>query len=106
MTESSDSEFVCERCGADVNESGTFCPGCGALFQEHMVCVVHLSMPAAGVCVNCSKPFCKNCGGRVHKVFLCGQHASYEIYEMKILVPFAEVLESEKVLKELGLHSL
>ena len=163
MPDRQDSEFKCERCGSDVKDEDQFCPSCGAIFKEGLVCFRHNSTPAEGVCVICSKPYCHHCGALVNKIFLCDPHSEYECYEgmarvfghfdnlqaqpatnclsqtglhpflysrhvnplpdrpmtaiprlygrhtiaeMKVLVPFAEVLEAEKVLSEVGLTSI
>ena len=81
MPDRQDSEFKCERCGSDVKDEDQFCPSCGAIFKEGLVCFRHNSTPAEGVCVICSKPFCDHCGLWVDKIFFCDTHSEYEFYE-------------------------
>jgi hypothetical protein len=81
MSESGQSDFTCTHCGVPVAEADTFCPNCGSLFSDDLVCSNHPTVPAEGVCVICSKPFCGNCGKESNRIFLCDPHWTYEIYE-------------------------
>jgi hypothetical protein len=161
MADSEDADLICRHCEGSVTEADTYCPNCGSIFIDGLVCANHSSAEADGVCVICSKPFCKKCGKESIGVFLCDPHWQYEIQEgmarvygctdnvqaqfvtttleqsgyhpflysrkwnpgadlvapggivrnygnhpfveLKVLVPFAEVLNAEKTLSELRL---
>jgi hypothetical protein len=81
MAEQNQSEFTCKHCGESVTEADTFCPNCGSLFSDGMVCTNHPGIQADGVCVICSKPFCHTCGKESNRIFLCDPHWIYEIHE-------------------------
>lgn len=73
--------LVCPGCGARADAEGDFCPRCGSLFIDGVVCERHPAVPAIGACAICSTPFCAECGRQSGHTFLCNAHASYEIYE-------------------------
>ena len=81
MREQTESGYTCKQCGIDVKEQDTYCPNCGTIFAEHIVCSNHLSADAAGMCVICRKPFCKDCCVWVEVCFVCNEHSEFEIYE-------------------------
>lgn len=101
-------KFECELCGADVNESDTYCPDCGALFVEGINCKNHPLDEAAGACIICGQAYCKKCGSRVRNLFLCNEHDAYEIYEgMARVFGSSDELETQyayDALKKNGLH--
>lgn len=141
----------CSNCQGDVGGEDSFCPHCGALFDDHVRCAEHPEEEADGVCVLCSTACCAECGRWRNDIFLCGTHEDYELFgerarvfgsrdvvsaeyaaqslrraglhpsthapaarphggqvdpwsgETKVLVPFAEVPEAERVLSDLAI---
>lgn len=83
--------LVCVHCQAEVQATDQFCPRCGMLFEQEMVCAQHHSVGAIGVCVVCARPFCGRCGGWKAKRFFCNQHADYAINESKVQTNKPEV---------------
>ena len=81
MTNTNDSSIVCPHCGVEVRAHDEFCPDCGELFAESVVCHRHSAKLACGVCIVCCMPFCSTCGGRVQNRFLCDEHDMLEIVE-------------------------
>jgi hypothetical protein len=82
MEDASDEEKLrCEKCSAEVEEDAEFCPACGALFMEGVVCMEHPALAAEGVCVICQTLCCGECGGERASIFLCNSHSEYEVME-------------------------
>ncbi|MBI3578809.1 MAG: DUF2007 domain-containing protein [Ignavibacteriales bacterium] len=108
MKNSQQETFTCGKCGADIEKTFDFCPACGGVFVEHVVCVHHPHEEAEGVCVICSQPLCKICGIWVNGIFLCEAHQEYEVYEgmAKVFGLSDEVQASyaANLLKQAGLH--
>jgi hypothetical protein len=71
----------CGRCRASVVADADFCPDCGKLFADGVMCSRHKKSEAAGVCIICLLPFCTQCAGTVQKHCLCHDHEDYEIVE-------------------------
>lgn len=71
----------CSHCGNELKESDKFCPNCGNLFEENIVCGKHHQNQAEGMCLICQQPFCTKCGSWINDLFLCATHEDYEIYE-------------------------
>ncbi len=108
MAEQEHEMLVCEHCQNPANESDEFCPNCGSVFAEGIVCNKHPGREAQGVCIICSIALCKACGGRVNDLFLCAQHSQYEIYEGMARVAggsdFALTQHACNCLQQAGLH--
>ena len=81
MVEKSEDALTCDQCGGNVRPADDFCPGCGGIFKDHMMCCTHPQAEAAGVCLVCHHPYCAACGSPIGKVFLCLKHATLEIFE-------------------------
>jgi hypothetical protein len=82
MDDRSDAEnFRCEKCDAEVAEDAEFCPACGALFMDGVVCQEHPAVGAEGACVICQTFCCEECGGEKSSIFLCNSHSEYEVME-------------------------
>jgi hypothetical protein len=82
MDDSSDeAAFRCEKCDTEVEENAEFCPSCGALFMEGVVCKEHPAVGAEGACVICQTLCCGECGGEQASTFLCNSHSRYEVME-------------------------
>jgi hypothetical protein len=77
----SDSSLSCSHCGRSLDPDGEFCPECGELMTDGVVCVHHPESDATGACVICSVPYCAACGKRRHGIFLCQEHQDEEIYQ-------------------------
>ena len=86
MSEGQQRDLTCTRCKEAVGENETYCRNCGALFVDPLICSVHHSTPAEGVCVICAKPYCNECGGAVNNIFLCDADADCEIAEGMVRV--------------------
>lgn len=106
--ESDDNSLVCPVCTEEVEEDDEYCPECGELFTEGIMCNAHPSQRAAGVCVVCAIPFCEQCGGKVNGRFLCDEHSTTEIYEGLARVfgdsDAVQVEFAKTTLEEAGLH--
>ncbi|MBL0174691.1 MAG: hypothetical protein IPP94_05405 [Ignavibacteria bacterium] len=104
------SPYECGECGGRIREEDEFCPDCGALFIDPVLCSRHPDVPAEGVCVVCCLPFCGEEGKRINGVFLCGDHNTYEIYEGMARVhgvsDEATALHYVDILKQAGLHAM
>lgn len=72
---------ICSKCRTKARGDADFCPNCGTLFAEGLLCSNHKSGDAVGVCVICCLPYCMRCASRVNKLYLCHKHEGYEIYE-------------------------
>jgi hypothetical protein len=81
MANTNDNSAICPHCGAEIQVDHEFCPECGELLAENVLCHRHSSKPASGVCIVCRLPFCSDCGGRVQNRFLCEEHDTLEIFE-------------------------
>jgi hypothetical protein len=103
-----DHPFACPHCTRDVQPDDDFCPACGEVFGEQLVCDFHPGVPAAGVCVVCARPFCGECGSRVDDRFLCDEHSMLEIYEGMVRVfgnsDAVQVQFAKAALEEAGFH--
>jgi hypothetical protein len=75
------SKLRCSRCNQSIRKDDTFCPNCGGVFTDELICAKHKSAHADGVCVICLKPCCSKCGADVVKVFFCDEHAEFEVFE-------------------------
>ena len=71
----------CSNCKNQVKADDEFCPECGTLFEDDVMCSNHTDIVAAGVCIICCLPFCENCGEDINNRFLCHSHSNYEIYQ-------------------------
>jgi hypothetical protein len=80
------SKLTCGQCGQPIQKKDIFCPSCGGIFTDELLCKKHRANPADGVCVICSTPYCSRCGSNVNKIFLCNKHAEYEVFEGKARV--------------------
>jgi hypothetical protein len=97
---SHEEEFRCEKCDAEVGEDAEFCPACGALFMEGVVCKEHPSVGAEGVCVICDTPCCGECGAEKASPFLCNAHSEYEVMEgMARVYGTADTLQAHYIAK-------
>lgn len=74
-------ELECSICKNRVNADDEFCPECGTIFEEGILCTNHPDKDAEGVCTICCLPFCKMCGAEINSRFLCLSHSNYEIYQ-------------------------
>ncbi len=81
MDKSTNDELVCSHCHNDIIDTNEFCPSCGSLFKDSIVCENHRQREAEAVCIICCIPLCSECGGRVNGLFLCEKHENYEIYQ-------------------------
>ena len=81
MSETEQNTFECSDCRNDISETDEFCPDCGALFEESVLCSVHENSEAEGVCIICCHAFCGKCGARENNRFLYNKHYHYEIYQ-------------------------
>ncbi len=101
-------EVECVRCHNRVQESDDYCPHCGALRVDGVMCHNHPPNPAKGVCVVCSEPYCGSCGKVVNYVFLCEAHTAYEVYQgMARVYGSSDALQvafAKSCLHEAGLH--
>ncbi|MBI5647388.1 MAG: DUF2007 domain-containing protein [Ignavibacteriae bacterium] len=79
--ETRESEYQCADCGNPVMQEDEFCPHCGSLFVDGVMCRRHPEQAARGVCIVCCTPFCGDCGKTSSNMFLCEEHQKYEIYE-------------------------
>jgi hypothetical protein len=110
MREPEDGDFVCSECNNDIRADDDFCPHCGAMLIDGVMCDLHRSAPAAGVCIICALPFCHECGLTVFGRFLCNRHRGEEIYEGMVRV--YGVLDDvaaqyvKACLEQAGLHPL
>ncbi len=108
MANTNDNSAICPHCGAEIQVDHEFCPECGELLAENVLCHRHSSKPASGVCIVCRLPFCSDCGGRVQNRFLCDEHDTLEIYEGMARVfgssDSAEVEFAKTSLETAGLH--
>jgi hypothetical protein len=102
------SEVACSNCDGLIDESDRYCPHCGAIFEEEVMCAMHPSVSAAGVCVICGAPCCAECGGERGVVFLCSAHEQFEIVEgMARVYGTTDNLQAHYVascLEQAGLH--
>lgn len=76
-----DRSFECPECRSEVASADEFCPRCGTLFLDHVLCHDHRNRHAEGACVICRIAFCRECGRRVNNHFLCNDHRDYEIHQ-------------------------
>ncbi len=74
-------KIVCSECDFEIEETSIFCPNCGAMFQDNILCINHENEYARGFCVICQHPFCKKCGDSIDNIFLCYKHENFEIIE-------------------------
>ena len=125
-------KFVCELCGADVKETDTFCPDCGAIFVRNLfLCNNHDSYEIYegmarvfgssdeleaqyvydSLLKNKLHPYVYyrkvspiSMGGPDYTLFRAsGEYDGHIINEIKVMVPCSEVLSAEKVLREIEL---
>src|SRR5512145_1385891 len=100
--------LICDCCQEPTKEADEFCPNCGSVFDENVVCNEHPERRAQGVCIICSIALCEACGNRVNGLFLCKQHSQYEIYEGMARVAggndFALAQHTCNCLEQAGLH--
>jgi hypothetical protein len=75
------SKMTCGQCKRPIRKKDIFCPNCGGIFTDELMCKKHRAIRADGVCVICSTPYCSKCGSDVNKIFLCNTHAEYEVFE-------------------------
>jgi hypothetical protein len=108
LEEDKASEVACSNCDGLIEEGDRFCPHCGAIFEEGVVCAEHPSVAAQGICVICGTPCCEECGGESGVVFLCSVHRHYEIVEgMARVYGTTDNLQAHYVsscLEQAGLH--
>lgn len=108
MQNNNDDDFVCPKCGNEVEEDDDFCPYCGVIFAEGVICDQHSQIEADGVCVVCASPCCDECGTMVKDLFLCNRRCKYEIYEGMVRVygsyDDGEAEYAKSLLEEAGLH--
>ena len=108
MVEPGDDSYRCPRCKAEVQADDDFCPRCGGLFTENLVCEAHADRSAAGVCIICVRPCCEKCGSKSAGRFLCATHSMYEIYEGMVRVfgssDAVQVDYAKSCLESDGLH--
>lgn len=107
-------DYICSNCGREIGEDDDFCPYCGAIFADEVLCDKHPFNEATGVCVVCGVPCCDACGLAMRKpgseveLFLCNHHSEYEIFEgmVKVLATrdVAEAEIAKARLEEAGLH--
>ncbi len=101
-------ELECSNCKSHVNGDDEFCPECGTIFEDGIMCSLHKDTEASGVCTICCLPFCEECGAEINTRFLCETHSGYEIYQGMARV-FGD-LDDTKVqyvktcLEQAGLH--
>jgi RNA polymerase subunit RPABC4/transcription elongation factor Spt4 len=74
-------ELECSKCKSHVNGDDEFCPECGTIFEDEIMCSIHTDKEASGVCTICCLSFCEECGAETNKRFLCNSHSGYEIYQ-------------------------
>ncbi len=98
----------CSLCGNAINSTGSFCPNCGALFEEGIRCKRHATEKASGACIICCKPYCATCGNWSGGLFMCGEHHGYEVVEGMARVlggsDNAQVEYAKNCLEQNGLH--
>jgi hypothetical protein len=108
MAEQEHVTLMCDYCREPVNAADEYCPNCGSIFEEDVVCNRHSERQAQGVCIICSLACCEECGCRVNDLFLCEQHSQYEIYEGMARVAggndFALTQHACNCLEQAGLH--
>lgn len=108
MQDNDDNDFVCSNCNNEIGEGDDFCPHCGAIFAENVVCERHPEIEASGACIVCAVPCCDECGMLVNDRFLCNRHSSYEIFEGMVRVytslDEADTELAKGCLEEAGLH--
>ena len=92
------SNLICDNCEFEIESDSDFCPRCGMIIIDEVLCDNHSSLEAKGACVVCGKAFCGACGYTVNQVFLCNEHNSYEIYEgMARVFGSSDVIQCEFV---------
>jgi len=64
----------CIRCGKMINDNAEYCPACGTLRAENVMCINHPETEALGVCVVCGESMCAKCGGYSDGRFHCKRH--------------------------------
>lgn len=103
-----DNAYACSRCNSPLGETDDFCPECGVLLAEGVICHRHADRGAGGVCIICSLPCCLECGERTQGRFLCARHRNYEIVQGMARVygdsDVAQVEFARSCLENVGLH--
>jgi len=103
-----DDDLVCSNCNNVIREDDDFCPHCGAIFADDVVCEKHPETGAEGVCIVCATACCTECGETVGGRFLCNRHISCEIVNGMVRVCASinedEVNQVKSRLEEAGLH--
>ena len=100
--------FICNRCDHEVTADSDFCPNCGNLFVEVIMCSTGDNHPAEGCCVICGSPYCKNHGKLYQYSFMCDEHSGLECFQGMARVfgssDFLEVNFYNDCLSKAGLH--
>ena len=98
----------CPACFGLMFLGSKFCPHCGAIFEEGVMCANHSSAGAGAACVICGIPCCEECGGEKGVIFLCSAHEQLEIAEgMARVYGTTDNLQAHYVascLEQAGLH--
>jgi ribosomal protein S27AE len=84
-----DEPLLCPFCESDVETTDEFCPRCGTLLAEGVMCAAHARREASGVCVVCATPVWGAGGRGVVRLlgfFLCNEHRKCEIYQGMVRV--------------------
>lgn len=99
---------ICGNCEQDILDDAEYCPRCGTILIDDVICNNHPDVEASGVCVVCSLPYCDNCGYTDDLVYLCNVHDHYEVYQGMARVfgtsDEVQIRHVEGFLKESGLH--
>jgi hypothetical protein len=71
-----------------VTEDSDFCPHCGSLFDraDDVMCDLHGSSRAEGVCIICRTVVCSRCAKKVRGRWLCRIHVSVNVEQDWALV--------------------
>lgn len=67
--------ITCSNCGGEVTEDSDFCPHCGYLLTDAtLLCGLHPSNEASGVCIICQRLVCEQCSEESERRVFCLEH--------------------------------
>jgi len=67
----------CENCDNNVTEKDSYCPSCGAVFEDGVFCEKHPKKEALSRCMICNTYLCEECLTEIDKRAFCPEHREY-----------------------------